>query len=266
MRRNAEASAVLPAPSPLLLAVAEPYLRRYAAKHFDSVRIALDGPMPALDGPTVLYANHASWWDPVVILLLIRRHYPDWRFHGPIDASALRRYPWLERLGLFGIEPESPRGAARFLDVAGALLHAPQTGIAMTAQGRFADVRERPVTLKRGLAVLMGNRPDVRAIPLAIEYVFWNERLPEVLVRCGQSPVRAAGEPLERLQARLESGLEHELDLLARDAVARDPCRFERVIEGRQGVGWLEDLPLRMRALARGRRFDAAHSAVERRH
>jgi hypothetical protein len=251
-------------PSRYLLAAAVPYLKHYAARHFGGLRIAVDGPAPEIDGPTVFYSNHPSWWDPIVLILLIRSHYPDWRFHGPIDAAALERYPWLERIGLFGIEPGTERGARRFLRLGSQILDQNRGGLALTAQGRFCDVRSRPLALKRGLGLLLKRKPDARAIPLAIEYVFWNERLPEILVRFGSTPVAARGRALGTIQTDLERALEHELDLLSRAAMARDASRFESLLEGRRGAGLLQDLPFRFRCWLRGERFDPAHAALAR--
>jgi hypothetical protein len=256
--------APLAAPSPRFLAAARPYLQRYTAKHFNSLRIAIDGPAPRLDGPTIFYSNHPSWWDPIVMLLLIRMHYRDWRFQGPIDEGALARYPWLERLGLFGIEPDSLRGARRFLKIGRELLTQNRTGLAMTAQGQFADGRNRPLALKRGLSQLLRRNPAARAIPIALEYVFWNERLPEILVRFGDSPIMAGARTADQIHSELEAALEIELDRLSAAAMARDPAAFDCLLEGRRGIGFLQDLPLRLRALCKGERFDPSHAAVGR--
>lgn len=257
-------AAALPPPSRRLLAAALPYLKHYTSRHFSSLRIAIDGPAPELIGPTVFYANHPSWWDPVVLLLLIRTHYPDWRFHGPIDAVALARYPWLERLGLFPVESDRLSGARRFLEVGSSLLGRERSGLALTAQGRFADVRTRPVTIRRGLAHLLRRHPRACAIPLAIEYAFWDERLPEILVRFGERPIAATGRATDAIQTDLEHALEHQLDLLARAAIAREPGAFDCLLEGRRGIGMLQDLPLRLRSLLKGERFDPAHTAIGR--
>jgi len=257
-------SSRLAIPSPRWLAAAEAYLQRYTRRHFNAIRIATDAPPPPLAGPTVFYSNHASWWDPIVLLLLIRRHYRDWRFQGPIDRAALERYPWLERLGLFGIEADSFRGSRRLLEAGSELLSSHHAGVVMTAQGRFADIRQRPLLLKPGLSRLLLRNANACAIPIAIEYVFWNERLPEVLVRFGRSGIRASGRTAPAIQADLEDRLESELDALAVSAMNRSPKAFDCLLEGRRGVGLLQDLPLRLRALVRGERFDPSHSAIRR--
>jgi len=62
--------------------------------------------------------NHASWWDPLVNLLLAREFFPHRQIYGPMDAVALERYALFKRLGMFGVEQNSRRGALHFLRTA----------------------------------------------------------------------------------------------------------------------------------------------------
>ena len=62
------------------------YTRRYFASHFSA--LYLSGQAPHFDraqGPYVIFLNHASWWDPLVSLLLANRF--TWHFSNfaPID-------------------------------------------------------------------------------------------------------------------------------------------------------------------------------------
>lgn len=249
--------------SPRLLAAFGWYLKRYFARHFRAVRIAVDGPPPRLDRASILYANHASWWDPLVLLYLAQHVFHDRQLYGPIDARALDRYPWLRRLGLFGIEPGTMAGTRRFLRIGHELLDSSRCALAVTAQGGFVDARTRPVRLQRGVAALLAEHPGAQAVPVAIEYPFWNEREPEVLIRFGE-PLRVGGQPVASVHAALEAGLTDALDRLAAAATSRDPRAFDILIAGRSGVGFWQDLPSRMRAWCAGRRFDASHAAIDR--
>ncbi len=256
----------LPVISPTAVAAFGWYARRLIAKRFSAVRVMTDG-QPAFldgsaDGPTILYANHASWWDPMVLMLVSHAYLRGRRVYAPIDADALQRYPVLARLGLFGVRPDSFAGTRTFFAVGREVLGTANAVLAMTPQGRFADVRQRPLTLRGGLAQLMQAVPEARAWPVAIEYPFWNEMRPEILIRFGQQPVVAGHVSRQSLADRLTDRLQDELDRLAEAACSRDPERFSVLLDGASGIGFWQDMPARLRAWARGRRFQAAHSAV----
>jgi 1-acyl-sn-glycerol-3-phosphate acyltransferase len=40
----------------------------------------------------VVYANHPSWWDPIVAMLCRREYMPDRTFYAPMDAEQLENY------------------------------------------------------------------------------------------------------------------------------------------------------------------------------
>jgi 1-acyl-sn-glycerol-3-phosphate acyltransferase len=244
------------------LAVFAWYARRLVARRFTAVRVMKDAAPSPLTRPSVFYANHAAWWDPLVMLLVARWAYPGVAFYAPIDAAALARYPTLARLGFFGVEPASPAGARRFLAVGRSILAQPNTAIALTPQGRFTDVRERPVELKGGLARLLKHAPSAEAIAVAIEYPFWNEARPEVLVRFGREGVSANGRSPDVLTRALSAQLERELDALAACACRREARDFVTLLEGFQGIGFVQDLPSRLRARRKGSRFEPRHAAI----
>lgn len=246
------------------LAVFAWYAQRLVARRFTAVRVMKDAMPVALTRPTVFYANHASWWDPLVMLLVARRAYPGIAFHAPIDAAALRRYPSLARLGFFGVEPESPSAARRFLAACRTILAQPDTAIALTPQARFADVRERPLVLKGGLARLLNHVPAAEAVAVAIEYPFWNEVRPEVLIRFGSDRIAGNGRSRDALTQELAAALARELDTLGASACRRDPREFATLLDGAGGIGFVQDLPSRLRAWCSGSRFDARHGAVRR--
>ena len=250
--------------SPRLLGAFQIYLSRYIGRHFNAVRVARNGGAPHLERPTVLYSNHASWWDPLLLLLVAGRCFRGTRIFAPIDARALERYSILARFGLFPISPGTPAGARDFLRTATQLLGMPDTAVAVTAQGCFADPRERPVLLQRGVSRVLADRPGYDARPIAVEYPFWDERLPEVLLRFGPIVRSEPGEPAEALHRRLERTLEATMDGLALDAERRDPDLFEPLlVSRRQGAGSIYDAFERLRSLAKGRSFRRAHRSID---
>jgi 1-acyl-sn-glycerol-3-phosphate acyltransferase len=246
-----------PTPSPALVRWFTLYGARYCGRHFHAVRLAHAGvpDAAALRGrPVIVYLNHPSWWDPMIGCQLAHRLFGDRMHYAPMEAAALERYRFFARLGLFGIEPGTVRGARRFLTIAQQILARPDTALWVTAGGQFADPRQRPVRLRSGLGHLLTRMHDGAVLPLALEYPFWDERLPEALARFGD-PIRLGGSErtADEWTALLESHLEVAQDKLAADALARDPSRFEALVGGAAtGVGGVYDLWRRTRALLWG--------------
>jgi 1-acyl-sn-glycerol-3-phosphate acyltransferase len=238
------------------------YLRWFFWRNFHAVRIARCGlPDIPADRPLIIYTNHPSWWDPALFMLVSNTFLQDRAGFGPMEAEALARYKLFRRLGVYGIDSATRRGAARFMDVSLRILSRPGTALWITAEGQFTDTRVRPIRLRPGLAHLARRVPNAVIVPLAIEYVFWNERKPEALIRFGRAV--DVGDGRRRSVALwnelLELHLTEAMDALSQDAISRDPGLFREVVRGRAGVGGIYDLWRRLAAMARLRRAQLAH-------
>lgn len=256
------AASVTAARSPLLWRFMAAWFERFLRRNLNGLRIARwSEPSRLPPGPLIVYSNHPGWWDAAVYILLAARLFPDRQSYAPIDAAMLEKYRIFARLGAFGIDLASPRGAAAFLRASAEVLGAPDRALWITAQGRFADSRERPLGLRAGVARLAEMAPGACFLPLAIEYAFWTERGAEALVAFGEPRPADALLPLARAERlrRLEDDLAATMDRLAADVIARDRSRFRPVVEGRAGVGGIYDLGRRLNAKLQGRSFDPAH-------
>ena len=249
--------------SPLAMRLFMAYVRPYLRRHFNAVRTRGAAALAAVpaDAPLLVYTNHPGWWDPLVFFLLRERHLPTRAFYAPMAADALARYGIFRPLGFFGIPAQPLRAARTFLAAGGAVLGRPQSSLWVTAEGEFRDPRERPVQLRRGIAALVARHPRAWVLPLCLEYCFWNERLPEVLVQfgrpeCAATLVAAAAPPETLLAERLE----HLQDELASAARAREPGAFDVALAGRSGVGGPYDLWRRARWRLTGARYSTAHT------
>lgn len=246
------------------------YGRRYIGRKFNAVRVLKDPlkqansaiPTLAADEPVVFYLNHPSWWDPMILVALATGHYAD-RYHfAPMDEVMLKQYAFFERLGFFGIKPDSAKGAATLLRAARAILSQNNTTLWITAQGQFVDVRQRPLELKPGLSHLAKQMTHGKIIPIAIEYTFWNQSTPEALLAIGQPiDVKHLHEThdVHQWQNLLTSRLSELMDELAHAASQRDETLFELLNQGRRGVGGVYDVWRRLKAWTQGRPFDPSH-------
>ncbi|HRI14672.1 MAG TPA: lysophospholipid acyltransferase family protein [Verrucomicrobiota bacterium] len=201
------------------------YSRRYIRNHFHSLRVSRAGlPLRADRLPLVIYSNHASWWDALVGLVLKVEFFPDRAAFAPMDAAMLERYRFFRRLGFFGVEQRTRRSAVQFLRTAEAVLESPQGALFITPQSRFADVRERPLRFESGLGHLAARVRRALFVPAAIEYVFWEERLPEILVRFGEPVEIPAGNDPQagRVAPRVPPGQADEAGATARPATPQN--------------------------------------------
>lgn len=231
---------LLPArPNAALARVFAWYLRRRFRATFHRVLLtpAAQRTLAALDtqpGPALALMTHSAWWDPLAGLLLARACTPSRQLFAPMDIAQLRRFAFFRALGLFGIDPDNPASIALMTDyAAGLVARDPRTLIALTPQGTFADPRA-PIVLRPGAAALAARllRDDQTAGPgvvvIALEYVFWTDARPELLVHARQIasddlPQGSSTAALHRLFTGTFTACAQELAALA---IARDETAF----------------------------------------
>jgi 1-acyl-sn-glycerol-3-phosphate acyltransferase len=215
--------------------------------------------------PLILYANHGSWWDPMVSIFLADRLMSHRQHFAPMDAAALERYGILKRVGIFPVEMKSARGAVQFLRTGETILRG--GGILwVTPQGQFVDSRVRPLQFKPGLAALAcrtaASAGSCTVLPLAIEYPFWDERLPECVLCFGDAVHVTAGDDADAVQAKLIAALERTMDELKLQAMQRSPTNFETLGHGTAGTGGFYALGQRLKAFILRRPYRAEHTSI----
>ncbi|MCS6863984.1 MAG: lysophospholipid acyltransferase family protein [Gemmataceae bacterium] len=252
----------LPRRWPWLVRRFQYYASRYVRRHFHAVWLSRSScGFPAGNQPLLIVLNHPSWWDPLICTILSRSL--DREHYAAIDAMALQKYRFFAKLGFVGIDTQSLRGASVFLRTGQAILSQPQRVFWVTAQGRFTDVRQRPLQLQPGVGHLAARLNGGFIVPLAVEYTFWNERTPEALVRIGQA-LNIADHPHrsgKQWLAEIEAALTTNLDILSAEVMRRDPTAFVEILRGKVGIGGIYDHWRRLKAWLRGQRFDPAHDA-----
>ncbi|MDG2381342.1 MAG: lysophospholipid acyltransferase family protein [Pirellulaceae bacterium] len=254
----------LPKVSRFLLGGFHWYSRRLLRKNFNAVRVAR-GSQPAIasDQSLVCFVNHPGWWDPLLAFLTNQLCFPGRVVFTPIDQQSLAQYPVFRQLGFYGIEMDSIEGARQFLGVTRQLLLNPTTAIWVTPGGAFSDVRRR-TKFQPGLAHIAASKQKATLLPVAFEYVFWEERTPEALIEFGEPiEIQRQRQSKSQWQNFLEERLAQTQASLAEKAVARDYKTFDLLLSGSAGVGGGYDLVRRTKAILRRQSFDPRHCRGE---
>lgn len=262
-KQTEDTNVQIPKVSPRLVYWFDWYLQRYFPNNFHAFAVSEAARVHQVDDakPLIVYLNHASWWDPLVALVLAKRFFPQRSLFAPIDEAALKKYPFMQRLGFFPVQQDSLHGAAQFLRAARAILRQPKSSVWLTPEGQFADPRSRTLEFQPGLAHLAYKLDEGILLPVAVEYPFWEERQPEVLVRFGE-PIdvgdhRSADK--NAWQNILQTGLRETQSKLEADSLARNTEAFEVLIAGRSGVFWLYDWMRRVRSWLTGEAMEKTH-------
>ena len=264
---SAQAGKVLRAPSRRAVGLFSIYLRWYLRRHFHSLRVANARRIPPLAEPLILFANHASWWDPLTAMLVSQAVLPKRDAYAPMDATALEHYSIFKPMGLFPVDNNSPRGAAQLLRAGAQVLSRPGSVLWITPESQLQDARKRPIVFRPGLGALMTRTGRMTCIPVAIEYVYWDERQPEILVNIGE-PLEIADGTMEDARTwtnLLSYAMAATLDELAMLAMDREPEAFDTILSGSGGIGGVYEFWTRLKCAVTGRPYYHDHGSLQER-
>ena len=236
------------------------YIRWYLPRNFHALHLLRLTDLQKINGtPLLVCLNHPSWWDPLFALHLSRRFFPDRHHVAPIAAAGLAKYKFFERLGFVGIEPGTYQGAARFVNIGRAALSQADGAFWVTAQGRFADVRQ-PVILERGIGYLTHRIGHFAMLPIALEYSFWNERYPEAFACLGEV-VWGSGQERSPSEwtAMFTQSLQATVTTLSERVQQRSLRGFEALFGGNAGIGGVYDIWRATKARLQGRHWRPEH-------
>lgn len=250
---------------PFIPGTYSPWFTKFFGKHvakmlrkdFHAVRVArggaawasLVGSIDAHEGPLIVAANHSAWWDPLVLLFVGQRLLPSRLGIAPMEASQLKKFAIFRKLGMFGIEPDDPRSMEKMGDyVAEHFRTQPRPTLFITPQGQFVDPR-REIELRPGAAATASRAGDsCRVLTVAIEYIFWTDRNPELLLRFDEAvPETRTTTGWHRA---LVATMRGNAAALAEAAMTRDPANFDALVGGgATKTNPLYDLWMRLRGV-----------------
>jgi 1-acyl-sn-glycerol-3-phosphate acyltransferase len=200
------------------------YATWIARRHLDGVWARdLDRLREALaKGPVILAANHVSWWDGQLLLVLHRYLGVEGRFL--IKADSVDEMPYIRHLGGIPIDRRSAAGALAGLEEAAAFLTGPGRLVWIFPQGELRPPHLRPLGLERGVE-LLHRISKAPVLPFAWVSGWRLLHLPTWAI--------AVGEPIsgrERFLPRLEEALVQQIDALDRWLADPSTAALEPVV------------------------------------
>lgn len=139
------------------------------------------------DVPTILFAPHSNWWDGIVLYNIAHRIC---KKEIRLMVEELNRFPLLRRGGAYSVNKKSPQSAMQALKYSVDLLSDLRNLLCIFPQGIIRPPHYRPIEFQTGLAYIaqkaVKKYGKINLIPAAIEYCFFRDNRPEVVVDFGK--------------------------------------------------------------------------------
>ena len=208
------------------------YIAFIMLKDFSAFRICGEPPAISSDRALLAAPNHIGWWDGFFIHTLNRALWRR-RFYLMMLEKQLRRYRYFRSLGVYSIDPSSPRAMRESLNYSLGLLSDPENMVVIYPESELRSQFGPPSGLKRGVEWLAHraavSADDVKAshaafrgdswtsaaaqstaqpftvLPVTFLVQPWDSRKPEIIARCGE-PI--SSEELAASPSRLEVSMQ----------------------------------------------------------
>ena len=201
--------------------------------------------------PVILFAPHSNWWDGIVFYNITHRI-----FHKEIRlmVEELNRFPLLRRGGAYSVNKKSPQSAMKALkysvDVVGDLRNI----LCIFPQGIIRPPHYRPIEFQTGLAYIAQNAVKrygkVHLIPLAVDYTFFRDNRPEVIVEFGER-IELSRETMpsdrKELTHMLERSMEKVCDNQAYEISHGDITKYNILFK--QHLKWYRRIEQRLKSI-----------------
>jgi 1-acyl-sn-glycerol-3-phosphate acyltransferase len=205
------------------------------------------------DVPTILFAPHCNWWDGIVLYNTTHRI-----FHKEIRlmVEELNRFPLLRRGGAYSVNKKSPQSAMKALkysvDVVGDL----RNMLCIFPQGIIRPPHFRPIEFQTGLAYIAENAlkkyGKVNLIPMAVDYAFFRDNRPEVIVEFGKRIELRQGNEFDNMSRKelthyLEKALTETCDNQFKEISQGDITKYKILFK--QHLKWYRRIEQRLKSI-----------------
>ena len=181
--------------------------------------------------PLIIYCNHSSWWDGIVVFQLMRLA----KLDGFIlmEERQYDHYPLFKKFGALPISRENPRrGLSDLKSAARVLCERRSSALAIFPQGEIFNTLSRPLKFETGIGRLVKFTGDCDTISLGMRFQFGSDFKPEVFARFGERRSFRSGAvlPAKTLTEELRRDLAKNLDNLNESIATGALSEFERLL------------------------------------
>lgn len=179
--------------------------------------------------PYLIYANHSSWWDGLVLFQLCREAKID--LYAMMEEKQVLEYPFHRKIGAFSVVRENPRDALKAIRYASNLLKEnSERCVLIFPQGELVPHEKRPIVFFNGISRIIEQTEKCLVIPIAVRYEFFGEYKPEVLIKIGDVNLIEKSRKPKELTKDLEIELTKILDELSKNIADRNLTNFQQII------------------------------------
>lgn len=205
------------------------YNRNLLRRRFHSLHVSgldyLRNKTPATS--LIIYANHSSWWDGLVLFEILRRF--DFENYIMMEEKQLRKLFLFRKLGAFSVIRENPREAVRSINYAARLLIENSNRIVIIfPQGEILPNDVRPLYFYNGLARIAEKVGKCELLPVALRFEFVGNFKPEIYVKISAPKIYESQET-KKSTGNFSLQLTETLDVLKQEITAKKLSDYERI-------------------------------------
>lgn len=171
------------------------YIDRLMRKNFSSFVLLGEKPNPERGMAILMTPNHISWWDGFFVDRLRREMLPGRKLHLMMLEEQIKKYPFFNKVGAFGIDPGKPKKVIDALRYTADVLAVAENLAVVYPQGEI-ESQETPVLNQKGgvTKIVEYAKKEFLLMPVFFKIMYKDQPKPEIY--------SAVYTPLSSLQAK----------------------------------------------------------------
>lgn len=207
------------------------YNRNLLKRRFKSLRVKNAAGLKSRDVniPLIIYANHSSWWDGLVLFEILK--FSEFDSYVMMEEKQLVGLKFFRLLGAFSVVRENYREAFESIDyAAGILKSGRRKTLLIFPQGEILPNDFRPLKFYNGFSHIVSKTGKCYSVPCSIRFEFLSDYKPEIFLRFGEVELVDAGENFNKkaFTKAAELKMLENLETLRSDITGRNLDDYQR--------------------------------------